>query len=50
MLCELFDILKDCISSDLQLDKLKENFLATQAFANPEIITEPLTAMKTATF
>ena len=24
------------ISSDLQLGKLKENFLATQAFANPE--------------
>ena len=29
------------ISSDLQLGKLKENFLATQAFANPENISEP---------
>ena len=38
------------ISSDLQLGKLKENFLATQAFANPEIISEPQTGIEPATF
>ena len=31
------------ISSDLQLGKLMENVLATQAFANPENISEPQT-------
>ena len=31
------------VSSDLQLGKLKENVLATQAFANPENISEPQT-------
>ena len=38
------------ISSDLQLGKLKENFLATQAFANPENISEPQTGIEPATF
>ena len=37
------------ISSDLQLGKLKENFLATQAFANPENISEPQTGIEPAT-
>ena len=32
--------------SDLQLGKLKENFLATQAFANPENISEPQTGIE----
>ena len=34
------------IASDLQLGKLKENILATQAFANPENISEPQTGIK----
>ena len=34
------------ISSDLQLGKLKENVLATQAFANPENISEPQTGIE----
>ena len=38
------------ISSDLQLGKLKENFLATQAFANSENISEPHTGIEPATF
>ena len=38
------------VSSDLQLGKLKENFLATQAFANPENISEPQTGIEPATF
>ena len=38
------------ISSDLQLDKLKENVLATQAFANPKNISEPQTGVEPATF
>ena len=38
------------ISSDLQLGKLKENLLATQAFANPENISEPQTGIELATF
>ena len=38
------------ISSDLQLGKLKENFLATQAFANPENISESQTGIEPATF
>ena len=37
-------------ASDLQLGKLKENFLATQAFANPENISEPQTGIEPATF
>ena len=38
------------ISSDLQLGKLKENVLATQAFANSENISEPQTGIEPATF
>ena len=34
------------MSSDLQLGKLKENFLATQAFANSENISEPQTGIE----
>ena len=38
------------VSSDLQLGKLKENLLATQAFANPENISEPQMGTEPATF
>ena len=38
------------VSSDLQLGKLKENFLATQAFVNLENISEPQTVIEPATF
>ena len=33
------------VSSGLQLRKLKETFLATQAFANPENISEQQTGI-----
>ena len=44
------NIISKYMSSDLQLSKLKENFLATQAFANPENISEPQTGIEPATF
>ena len=38
-------LIQKYISSDLQLGKLKENFLATQAFANPVWVCESLSIL-----